>query len=59
MLTATYRKSSKTLIYWRKSLIPGKIDIARDYCDSEIVAKLTVMEQSLRNKITQKLNVER
>lgn len=54
MLTATYHKSSKSLTYWSKGN-----QLKRDYCESQVVAKLKVMETRLQHKINQQLLIER
>lgn len=54
MLTATYHKSSKSLTYWTKGN-----QLKRDYCESQVVAKLKVIEIKLHEKINQKLYIER
>lgn len=54
MLIATFHKGSNTIVYWTKDH-----EMKREYCESQIVAKLRIMEERLKNKVEQKLVMER
>ena len=54
MLVATFHKDSKTMIYWIKNN-----ETKRVYCESQVVAKLLLAEERLKNKINQTLFIER
>lgn len=58
MLTATYHRGSQLLVYWTADWTKQPT-IKHDTCQAEAIAKIIIMEEKLKSKITQKLIFER
>lgn len=54
MLVATFHKGTQSITYWTRGQ-----QLKREHCESQVIAKLLIMEEKLKHKIIQQLCIER